>query len=274
MAAFGIAALGGVTVWGVSVFQRPGPINASTDVVFPRGADLEEIARLLQEYGVVERAYIFQAGVRLLGMSRQLKAGEFRFPARVSPMEALEVLVSGETVVRRVTIPEGLLTTEILKILDSTQGLEGALWSPEHGPPGEGELLPETYHFAFGDQRADVLVRMRSAMRETLATLWENRISKLPLSNPREALVLASIVEKETAIPEERARIAGVFINRLRRGMRLQSDPTVAYAVAGGMAPLDRALTRGGPPRRASLQHLCCEWAPPWSDLQSRQCVY
>ena len=239
--AFGVASVGGLAVWGISIFQSPGPLIQDVDVAFPRGADLREISERLQQHGVIGRADVFQIAVRVLGKSRQLQAGEFKFPASVSPMEAMDILVNGETVVRRLTIPEGLMSAEVLGILAKAEGLEGQL------PPGvakEGEFLPDTYHFGLGDRRGDVLVRMRAAMTGTLESLWKSRAKDLPLESAYEALILASIVEKETAIPDERARIAGVFVNRLNRRMRLQSDPTVAYAVSGGGPPIGRALTR------------------------------
>ncbi len=239
--AFSVASAGGLAVWGISVFQNLGPLLEETDIAFPRGADLREISNLLQQRGVIARADVFQVAVRVLRKSRRLQAGEFRFPVRISPMEAMEILVSGETVVRRLTFPEGLTSVEVLGILAKAEGLEGQL--PARNAK-EGEFLPDTYHFSLGDRREDVLARMRAAMTGTLESLWKSRAKGLPLYGAYEALTLASIVERETAVPDERARIAGVFVNRLRRGMRLQSDPTVAYAVSGGGVPLNRALTR------------------------------
>lgn len=235
------ASVAGAIIWGASVFRSPGPLAEATDVVFPRGADLRRIARLLHENGVIDRPGVFRAAVRALGKSRRLKAGEFRFPPGVSPMGAMDILVDGETVVRRFTLPEGLTRARALELLSKADGLVGAVDARD---VEEGRLLPDTYHFGFGDRRADLLARMRTAMTDTLDALWQARAPDLPLDGPREALILASIIEKETAAADERARISGVFINRLGRGMRLQSDPTVAFALTGGKEPLGRELTR------------------------------
>ena len=156
-------------------------------------------------------------------------------------MGAMDILVDGETVVRRFTLPEGLTRARALELLSKAEGLVGAVDARD---VEEGQLLPDTYHFGFGDRRADLLARMRTAMTDTLDALWQTRAPDLPLDGPREALILASIIEKETAAADERARISGVFINRLGRGMRLQSDPTVAFALTGGKEPLGRELTR------------------------------
>ena len=241
LSALVVASIAGAIVWGASVFRSPGPLAEATDVVFPRGADLRWIARLLHENGVIDRPGVFRAAVRALGKSRRLKAGEFRFPPGVSPMGAMNILVDGETVVRRFTLPEGLTRARALELLSKAEGLVGTVDARD---VEEGRLLPDTYHFGFGDRRADLLARMRTAMTDTLDALWQARAPDLPLDGPREALILASIIEKETASADERARISGVFINRLGRGMRLQSDPTVAFALTGGKEPLGRELTR------------------------------
>jgi UPF0755 protein len=150
-------------------------------------------------------------------------------------------LSAGRTVVRKLTVPEGLTTAEIVGLVATADGLDGEV--PEK-LPSEGELLPDTYHFSFGDGRAQMLQRMANEMRRTMAELWPARAEGLPFQTPYEALVLASIVEKETAIGSERARVAAVFVNRLRRGMKLDADPTVIYAVTHGQRPLGRELTR------------------------------
>ncbi|MEQ8194681.1 MAG: endolytic transglycosylase MltG [Rhodospirillales bacterium] len=238
----GFAVAAGVFAWGYSQFVQPGPLRADTTVIVPRGTGVEGIARALHEAGVIESPLIFRVGVRVKRLSKELKAGEFLFKAGISPLGAALHLKSGKTVLRRVTIPEGLTSREIVMLLNRVDGLMGS--TVEAGPVAEGTVLPETYHFSYGDSRASIIRWMRQDMAKTLQTLWASRAKALPIQTPREAVILASIVEKETAVPEERARIAGVFVNRLNKGMRLQSDPTVAYAMAGGNGPLERPLTR------------------------------
>jgi len=143
-------------------------------------------------------------------------------------------------VVRRFTVPEGLTSSQIVTLLREEPALSGEI----KDEPAEGSLLPETYHYSWGDSRTDLLKRMQAAMQTAIKTAWDKRSLSLPIDNPKQAMVLASIVEKETSVPQERARVAGVFINRLIANMRLQSDPTVVYALTQGTGALGRPLNR------------------------------
>ncbi len=226
--------------WGYAQFTRPGPNTFDHAVVLAKGSDLRDIAERLAGAGIFEQPLVFRLGVRLGGWSRDLKAGEFHFPARTSMRGAVDILRLGETVVRRVTVPEGLSSAQIVALLQQTDGLRGDIGNI----PAEGSLLPETYHYSYGDERVAMLARMTEAMHQTLAKLWPVRQRGLPLASKGEALILASMVEKETSIGVERPRVAGVFINRLQKGMRLQSDPTVIYGLTLGRKALGRPLRR------------------------------
>ena len=236
----GLVAAGGGFAWGYAQFTQPGPGTFDHAVVLAEGSSLKESAARLSNAGIIERPLIFRLGVRLGGWSRGLRAGEFSFPARTSMRGVVTILRRGETVVRRVTIPEGLSSAEVVALLRQTQGLNGEIITT----PAEGTLLPETYHFSYGDGRVGLLTRMTQSMETVLAKLWSERAKNLPFASPEDALILASIVEKETSLGTERSRVAGVFINRLSRGMRLQSDPTVVYGLTGGASPLGRRLRR------------------------------
>jgi UPF0755 protein len=219
--------------WLQDRFDEPGPLAAPAIVDLPSGTGLAAIAERLTEVGAIDDPTVFQIAVRLLDQGRTLKAGEYEIPAHASGRSIMAMLVEGRTIVHRVTVPEGLTSAEIVAIVAASPVLQGA--TPP--PPPEGTLLPETYHVARGDERAAVIARMAADFEAALAQLWPARAPDLPLANPAEAVVLASIVEKETGL-------AGVFYNRLRLGMPLQSDPTVVYALTGGKEPLGRGLTR------------------------------
>ncbi|MGO1117129.1 endolytic transglycosylase MltG [Rhodovibrionaceae bacterium A322] len=237
--------LGGLVAGGGFVYLKqtyvaPGPLAEDTTLVIVRGRGLTGISEQLTEAGVVRHALLFQAAARLEQRTRSLQAGEFVFPAGVSIAGVLDILESGKTVVRRLTVPEGLTSAEVVALVARAKGLKGEL---DHVPE-QGALLPETYHYTWGDRRSDLLQRMDSSMQQLLAESWEQRQEGLPISSPQDALILASIVEKETGLDGERPLVASVFLNRLRRGMRLQSDPTVVFALTNGKRPLGRALTR------------------------------
>jgi len=225
----GATIAGGAVVMLHRAYSDPGPLRADVGLVIPVGASGRDIARVLTNAGVSADERLFQVSLRFLASEKPLRAGEYIFPAEVSLRDAILKLQAGEVIVHRVTIAEGLTTRAVLAALEAEKGLVGAL--PAAGELGEGVLLPETYHFSLGDRRSDIVTRMRSSMSETVARLWAEREEGLPLKTPAEAVVLASIIERETAVPHERPRVAAVFINRLKRGMRLQSDPTVAYGL-------------------------------------------
>jgi len=230
-----LSGLGGAW-WGREAVRAPGPLAAPIQIVVPRGG-ASTIGAMLAERGVVADARLFAAAAWITRKEGHLRAAEFAVPARSSILEVLEILRHARPVQRRLTIPEGLAVRQLLPILDHAEGLVGDIPSF-----AEGSLLPETYTYEWGDSRASIVARADAAMDAALAEAWAARAPNLPLASPREALVLASIVERETGQADERARVAGVFINRLRRGMALQSDPTVAYAAAAG--PLDRQISR------------------------------
>lgn len=213
-----------------------------TDQVFllERGMGLTSTARALKEQNLISDARIFRYGVRLIGQAGALKAGEFAIPAHSSMNDILRILVAGQSILHRVTIAEGLTSYEALQIIAADPVLVGDV--PDL--PAEGSLLPETYLFTRGTSRAEIVAQMEAAHDEMAEELWAERAENLPFDTLEEALVLASIVEKETGLAEERPRVAAVFVNRMRRGMRLQSDPTIIYGITKGEGPLGRPIRR------------------------------
>jgi UPF0755 protein len=228
-----------LALWSVWTFRGPGPAagsGASTDVELRQGASLPEIASDLGRAHVISSPALFMAAAQLTGGARRLKAGEYDFPSRSSMQRVLTAIRNGDVVLHLVTVPEGVTSEMVTAILMRTPYLVGtAPVAPE------GAILPETYEVQRGEDRAGVLQRMMNARDALLTSLWRRRRSDLPYQTPDQAAVLASIVEKETALPDERPRIAAVFVNRLQKGMRLDSDPTVIYGLTGGR-PLGHGL--------------------------------
>ena len=230
----------GTGFWVYGGFTRPGPLQHDTILIVPPSTGINIIAKELASRGIISKAFIFRVGVKFFSEQEVMKAGQYLFPAHLSSRDVVKLLQTGKTVVHRITFAEGLTSTEIAAQLALTEGLTGDLSLPI----AEGSLLPETYHFSYADPRSGLIKRMRKGLSKLMMGLWPYRDANLPFKSQREALILASIVEKETGKPSERAHIAGVFINRLRKKMRLQSDPTVVYGITKGQGPLGRSLRR------------------------------
>lgn len=227
----------GAARWAFQQVEGPGPLVAAQLHVVPKGMGMSQIAREMKAAGIIADDKIFRLYARYRKLDSNLHAGEYEFQAAASMADVLAQLAAGKTVLRFVTIPEGLSSREATALVAAAVGMTGIAEIPP-----EGSILPETYTFTLGEDRGALIGRMREAMKDTLAELWANRAENLPVNTPEEALALASIIEKETGVPEERRRVAAIFVNRLNRGMRLQSDPTVVYAITKGERELGRAL--------------------------------
>ncbi len=220
--------------------EKSGPLLSVVNVVIPKGASSKLVAAELAKAGVIDKPLLFRLLARFNGMDKQLKAGEYQFMPGISMLEAMQKISRGEVFFRKITIPEGLTTGQILYLIASYPDLSGEVDEDVR----EGELLPETYSFELGATRSSIISQARNAMKKVLTEAWESRQENLPLKNMREMLTLASIIEKETAVPEERPLVASVFINRLKKGMRLQTDPTVIYALTEGEMSFGRSLRK------------------------------
>ncbi len=213
-------------------------VDSYREVLVPKGAGLNKTAKILADSGAVENALWFVLFARVLQIENQLKAGEYAFEGDISYAKILDKLVKGDVIVRSLTIPEGKALFEIKKIIMDNPYLVGDITLALK----EGEILPETYHFVRGEKRDAILEKARQAMKKTLVEAYNKRAENLPLKSAEELLILASIVEKETGIASERTKVASVFVNRLNSGMKLQTDPTVIYAVTNGTMDLGRPI--------------------------------
>jgi UPF0755 protein len=237
-----LVVVGMVAILGAAwVYNGPGPAAKAGDkttVVLRKGASLPEIATSLEQGGAIRSSSIFITAAKAMGAARSLKAGEYEFDSRASMAQVLDAIRHGRIVRHWITIPEGLTSDMVMDILTKSDLLTGSAATPP-----EGASLPETYEVQRGEDRAVVLKHMMDDRDRLLNKLWVNRQSGLPYQSKEEAATMASIVEKETGVKGERPQVAAVFINRLRTGMRLDTDPTVIYGISRGR-PLGRGLRR------------------------------
>jgi UPF0755 protein len=200
-----------------------------------------DIAELLRREGVMdEHPAIFVGGVIALKARAELKSGEYLFARHASVRDVVETMIEGKVVQHTVTIPEGLTSEQIVRRLLESDILTGNIKDIPH----EGTLLPESYHFARNTPRDLVLQRMQREHRRLVQETWERRAPDLPIKTPEQLVILASIIEKETGKPEERTRVAAVFVNRLKQRKRLESDPTIIYGLVGGKGSLGHPITK------------------------------
>jgi UPF0755 protein len=233
----GVAAVAGRFAFDAWL-RAPGPAPDSVVVVLPKGTGTQEIGTLLGKSGVIAQPALWPVAVKLSGR-QALKAGEYEFPAHASLASVLDMMRRGQVVVHKLTVAEGLTVQQIEAILREASGAAGKL----SATPAEGSLLPNTYFYTYGQERQDLVARMQRGMAEALDDAWAKRDVNVPLASKEEALVMASVVERETGIADERPHVAAVFENRLRLHMRLQSDPTVIYVLSHGEGVMDRPLS-------------------------------
>ena len=238
---FGLAVITGIASFFIyQEYTLPGPLAENKVFVVGKGLGTPEIAAALQEGGIISDARVFSAMSYVTGTRTRLKAGEYAFPAEASMRDVMALIASGKSITYKVSVPEGWTSEMAVARVNANEILEG----PPAVVPPEGAIMPDTYVFRRGMTRQKLVDDMQAAQAALLEDLWEKRSPVLAITTKEEAVTLASIVEKETGVADERPVIASVFMNRLKKNMRLQSDPTIIYGIVGGKGKLDRALTR------------------------------
>lgn len=243
---------------GKQRFEAPGPLTDDKIVNIPRGG-VQDMADLLVREGVIDQKWVFIGGILAMKAREDMKAGEYLFRKQASLRDVVETIAEGKVVEHRITVPEGLTSEQIVARLLENPLLSGSI----RQIPPEGALLPETYNVTRGTSREQVIQRMQQAQKRVLQEAWERRNPDLPVKSPEQLLVLASIVEKETGRTEERSRVAGVFVNRLRQRMRLQSDPTIIYGLVGGKGALGRPILKSEIEQSTPYNTYVIEGLPP-----------
>jgi peptidoglycan lytic transglycosylase G len=227
-------------VTGKQRFDAPGPLADDKVVNIPRGSGIRDISDVLMREGVIDQPWVFVGGVLALKARDDLKAGEYQFKAHASLRDVVATIVDGRVVAHQLTIPEGLTSEQIVARLLDDDILSGNIKEI----PREGSLLPDTYNFNRGVTREQMIQRMQQSQQRVLKEIWDRHSPDLPIKTPEQLVALASLVEKETGKPEERTRVAAVFVNRLKQKMRLQSDPTIIYGLVGGKGTLGRPIMK------------------------------
>jgi UPF0755 protein len=251
---------GALYYYGRQVLEAPGPLGEDKVVNIPQRAGKRDIADTLNREGVTDvNPWVFIASVFALKASSDLKPGEYAFAKNASLRDVIATMVDGKVVQHAVTIPEGLTSEQIVARLSDNDIFTGSV----REVPREGTLLPETYKFPRGTTRDQVVQRMQQAHKRVLAEIWERRSQDLPIKTPEQLVTLASIVEKETSKPDERSRVAAVFVNRLKQKIKLQSDPTIIYGLVGGKGTLGRPIKRSEITQPSPYNTYVIEGLPP-----------
>ncbi|EJB03430.1 hypothetical protein Rleg9DRAFT_2264 [Rhizobium leguminosarum bv. trifolii WSM597] len=248
--------------YATSTYRNPGPLQTNTNFIIRNGAGLAEIASNLERNAIISDARIFRyITATHLSAGESLKAGEYEIKARASMSDIMELLKSGKSILYSVSFPEGLTVRQMFNRMLEDQVLEGDLPA---ALPAEGSLRPDTYKFSRGTKRSEIIQQMAAAQQKLVDQIWDKRDSSLPLRSKEEFVTLASIVEKETGVADERAHVASVFLNRLGKGMRLQSDPTIIYGLFGGDGkPADRPIYQSDLKRETPYNTYVIKGLPP-----------
>jgi UPF0755 protein len=254
-------AAAGAVYYAMHEYEKPGPLEANKNFIVRSGAGISEIASNLERNEIITDSRVFRFVSEAYLSNDTLKAGEYEIKAHASMQEIMELLKSGKSILYSVSLPEGLTVKQMFHRLADDPVLVGDL--PAELPP-EGSLKPDTYKFTRGTDRNEIIKQMTAAQEALVQQIWEKRDPDLPVSTIEEFVTLASIVEKETGRADERPRVASVFINRLEKGMRLQSDPTIIYGIFGGEGkPADRAILRSDLDKQTPYNTYLIKGLPP-----------